>query len=114
MDEFNFDYDVLTLAIGVLIPFVTAIVKKAGSPDWQSGLITVTVTALYAALDELTAGGVDTFDVETFAATFLSVWTTALLSWLGLTSDATNKVMGRTPGVVGTGDKSNHLEGTCV
>lgn len=109
MDSLNFNWDYLLVLLGALVPFITAIVKKVGTPDWQSGLMTLVFSALAATANLLGEGDFSEIwdNPEVFFSDVGQVWVVALTSWLGLTSDATSKVYQSTKGFLGVGADTN-------
>lgn len=97
--EFNWDYALLVL--GALVPFFTAFVKRKGTPDWQSGLITVVGSAIAATGQGIAEVGAGDLTWDMLAGDTVQVWGVALATWLGLTSDATDRVLAATKGFIG-------------
>ncbi len=81
--------------VGVLIPFVTALLTKWQAPDWVKGLVTITLSAV-AVVGRTVIDNHLPLTWDTFTVQFFQVWPVALITWLGATSDLTAKVNQRT------------------
>lgn len=97
MNEVQFNFDYVILLIGALVPFITALVKKFGVPDWQSGLMTLVISAVGAGLEQVIDIGIGNVNWELFLGDWAQVWGIALLTWLGLTRTATDKLIAVVP-----------------
>ncbi len=105
MNEVQFNFDYVILMIGALVPFITALVKKFGVPDWQSGLMTLFISAVGAGFEQIIDIGIGNVNWELFLGDWAQVWGIALLTWLGLSRNATDKLLAVIPkglGRVGT------------
>lgn len=83
---------IITLILGLIQPFFTAVTSKVDSGDFVKGLISVSFAAVVAVAQPVLGDGSLPTDLGAFFGDMLSVWLTGLISWLGLTSDWTRKV----------------------
>ena len=101
MNEVQFNFDYVILMIGALVPFITALVKKFGTPDWQSGLMTLVISAVGAGFEQVIDIGIGNVNWELFLGDWIQVWSIALLTWMGLSRTATDKLLAVIPKGVG-------------
>lgn len=89
--DWSINIEPWVVLVGVLTPFLTAVAAKLNTPDWWKGLLSIT----WAAIAGVIGGFVDSpsgFDWDVAWADAAAVWSTHLLTWLGLTRDAARKV----------------------
>jgi len=91
MDGFPVAYDPPALfLIGALLPFVTALVTKFKTPDWQKGLVSMIGACLAGTAISALSDGTITW--ETWAQDSVTIWLTHLATWLGVSSQAVAKL----------------------
>lgn len=83
--EFSFDYWILLLA--PLIPFGTAVIRAVKTPEWFSGLITISLAVALALGRQLFDTGFDNFVWEVALGDFIQAWGAALVTWIGVSKE---------------------------
>lgn len=101
--------DQWVVLLGLVIPFVTALIKRYGAPDWVSTIITGALAAIVAFTVEGLQAGDLTFDRWANSAGVAFV--TALVSWLA-TSDPVSWLNRRFPGGITVGSRVTTIEPT--
>lgn len=94
---------------GLVVPFVTALIKRFGSPDWFSTLITAALSSIVALTVEGLQAGDLTFDRWLNSA--IVAFVTALVSWLA-TSDPVAWLNRRVPAGIGPRGRIATIEPT--
>ena len=101
--------DQWVVLLGLVVPFVTAVIKRFGSPDWFSTLITAALSSIVALTVEGLQAGDLTFDRWLNSA--IVCFVTALVSWLA-TSDPVAWLNRRIPGGIGPHGRLATIEPT--
>ena len=71
------------------------------TPNWQSGLITLTGAAILGVAEQALDAGLQNFTWELYLGDAIQIWIVSLVTWLGVSSDATKNLMKATPGFIG-------------
>lgn len=80
------------MALGVLTPFVTAVLTKLRDPNWWKGVVSLTTAIAIGAFAEIQGAGLDAAQVSDIVANSLVVWGFHLMTFFGLTEDMVAKV----------------------
>ncbi len=80
--------------VGVLSPFVTALAAKSGTPDWFKGVLSICTAVVAGVVNQLLTDG--SFDLTNALTDASAVWSTHLLTWLGISSAAVAAVHEKT------------------
>ena len=89
--DWSINIEPWVVIVGALTPFLTAVAAKLNTPDWWKGLLSIT----WAAIAGIVGGFVDApsgFDWSLAWADGAGVWSTHLLTWLGISAAAVDKL----------------------
>jgi hypothetical protein len=102
------DVNTWLLLLGLVTPFVTAILTRVDTNDTVKGAVSALVTALVA----FVITGIEDGDLtwQAFVNGWLQILFSHAGSWLLVTSKPVEIVNARTPGVIGGGDRPGPVE----
>lgn len=79
--------DLNTIAlIGVITPFITAVVTRVHTPDWKKGVISITLASIVGLIGGMIDASGTGFDWRMALNDGIAVWGTHLLTYFGITA----------------------------